>query len=542
MRRPSGGQTGGAEGDGGYFGGERQSYPSGAYSADRYLGGRGRGNNGRSEESPRYYARPSPSGMSDLFEEEEENGDSHASSSVKENEEGTVASASSDGTFGTGTAESRVSGTYTGGGSFSAQAGTSDGKKGARTRVSGGKEGATSSAQGNGGEGKSETRVELETETGTTTTGAQSGGRNHGTNSQVRASAKGGMADARANGQGSTSSQAQIGFQPYDGSEEKNIDSAMGRPFRGGGTAAAQSGTFKGQSQSQLHGSFQYGITYNGAAQAGSGSGAAAAAAGAPFNFSTTDDTELFKPFDPVEPLVVSSTPSSSEEKKVARGLQGSSSSRKSVVTSKHDPPISTIATNTKRPHRQETYYDDYEDEEYDEDEYETNSTRRRVETSVGAGDDEGDDEGDDNGQRSRNIGTREGRGREDDRLLEAGTSLAGYTIPPGIRARITSVSTGAIANSKTQTPGGDDKDTALGARYPLPTSAPVKQNYYTVTNSVAGKIDDPRRKYEHRYYTKSSTCGYFTFSCNIVHGSNGRTKICKPRVPTHPDGTPIKC
>lgn len=71
---------------------------------------------------------------------------------------------------------------------------------------------------------------------------------------------------------------------------------------------------------------------------------------------------------------------------------------------------------------------------------------------------------------------------------------------------------------------------------------APVKPNYVTVTNSVAGKMDDSRRKYEHRYYTKSSTCGYFTFSCNIVHGSNGRTKICKPKMPTYSDGTPMKC
>lgn len=70
----------------------------------------------------------------------------------------------------------------------------------------------------------------------------------------------------------------------------------------------------------------------------------------------------------------------------------------------------------------------------------------------------------------------------------------------------------------------------------------PVKQNYVTVTNNIAGKMGDPKPNYEHRYYTKSSTCGYFTFSCNIVHGSNGRTKICKPKLPTNADGTPIKC
>lgn len=43
-------------------------------------------------------------------------------------------------------------------------------------------------------------------------------------------------------------------------------------PFRGGGTASAQSGRSTGQSQSQIQGRFNYGISYTGAAQAASGS------------------------------------------------------------------------------------------------------------------------------------------------------------------------------------------------------------------------------------------------------------------------------
>lgn len=97
------------------------------------------------------------------------------------------------------------------------------------------------------------------------------------------------MADAQANGEGSTSSQAQIGFQPYLKTDEK-IEKYL-KPFHGGGTASAQSGTYTGQSQSQLEGSFQYGITYTGAAQAGSGSGAAASFVNLPllvvYNFSS---------------------------------------------------------------------------------------------------------------------------------------------------------------------------------------------------------------------------------------------------------------
>lgn len=155
--------------------------------------------------------------------------------------------------------------------------------------------------------------------------------------------------------------------------------------------------------------------------------------------------------------------------------------------------------------------------------------------------------------------------------MLESGDSLPGYTIPAGFRARVTSVSgeqTVAQGDGKSQaqtihlTPkenkSATTKTRALetvhekvsnrhtsNTHHSRSTGGPIKPSYYTVTNSVVGKMDDngsTSRKYEHRYYTKSSTCGYFTLSCNIVYGSNGRTKICKPKVPTYPDGTPMKC
>lgn len=61
---------------------------------------------------------------------------------------------------------------------------------------------------------------------------------------------------------------------------------------------------------------------------------------------------------------------------------------------------------------------------------------------------------------------------------------------------------------------------------------------YVTVTKSVSGSLDGPKsaqkddKKFSSTYYTKSSTCGYFTFSCNVVYGSNGRSKICRPKAP----------
>lgn len=64
--------------------------------------------------------------------------------------------------------------------------------------------------------------------------------------------------------------------------------------------------------------------------------------------------------------------------------------------------------------------------------------------------------------------------------------------------------------------------------------------SYISVTKQVTG-IDEkskvpaiPGKNYESTYYTKSSTCGYFTFSCNIVYGENGRSKICRPKPPAN--------
>ncbi|KAJ8737212.1 hypothetical protein PYW07_000483 [Mythimna separata] len=132
----------------------------------------------------------------------------------------------------------------------------------------GNKKSASSTAQGSGKNNKSQANVELGLETGSVVTGSQSEGVLHSSNSQVQGSVKGGMADAQARGPGSTSSQAQIGFTPYK-EGDKSHDSQK-TPFVGGGVASAQSSGRTGMSQSQLHGTFKYGITYNGAAQAGS--------------------------------------------------------------------------------------------------------------------------------------------------------------------------------------------------------------------------------------------------------------------------------
>lgn len=92
------------------------------------------------------------------------------------NNESITASAQAHGKFQGATAKSQVSGTYSGTGSFSASAGSDDGKRGALTQVSGGKDGALSSAQGRGGVGQSQAEVSLDAETGDTLSSAQTSG------------------------------------------------------------------------------------------------------------------------------------------------------------------------------------------------------------------------------------------------------------------------------------------------------------------------------------------------------------------------------
>lgn len=554
-------------------------------------------------EIPQYYQQPS-----NLLPVENDNSNSQASSSVKQTDSGTQASASAQGKFQQGTAQSQVTGTYSGSGSFSAQAGSTDINKSARAEINGGKEGAVSNAQGVGGYGKSQTQVQLNSELGATTTGAQSSGWNHGTNSQVQASSKGGMADAQANGEGSTSSQAQIGFQPYLKTDEK-IE-RYSKPFRGGGTASAQSGAYTGQSQSQLEGSFQYGITYTGAAQAGSGSGAATSRK--PFNFNLTD-SELFKPFKPsYGPQIVQknsseriNTASDNEynQDKLQSGLQTSSSFQRRTFTKPDDNSRNITSKpdqSVEKSQLDDSVYDyeeEYNGEDYDMSSFqssinpkisknyaaEQNNSNYQLQTlHVAAGN-----------QYDVHVKQDTNEAQVGD-VLQPGQSLQSrYTIPPGFRGRVTSVAGDKIithgdGKSQSQTVSLIPKEPSItyenkspiseirslktnherlieshaaskekqkntfpqiqyqtSTEYPkFNSNVPMKPSYYTITNSIAGKLDgrNSPRKYEHRYYTKSSTCGYFTFSCNIVYGSNGRTKICKPKMPTYPDGTPMKC
>lgn len=54
---------------------------------------------------------------------------------------------------------------------------------------------------------------------------------------------------------------------------------------------------------------------------------------------------------------------------------------------------------------------------------------------------------------------------------------------------------------------------------------------FVSMTKSESGSVDDKDNgKVSSTYFTKSSTCGQFTFTCNIVYGSEGRSRICRPK------------
>ena len=362
------------------------------------------------------------------------------------------------------------------------------------------------------------------------------------------------MADAQANGEGQTSSQAQIGFQPYVNRDEKL--ERLEKPFRGGGTASAQSGTYRGQSQSQLQGSFHYGITYTGAAQAGSGSGAAALRK--PFNF-TNSDPNLFKPFK-LEEKVETTTEAVPKEQ-----LQGSSSRQTVIaITSRNNnsqaEKKSKVDQQAYENTPDEDEYEEYEDEEYNDS---TSAPPRTTSPTAQT-----------TRQTMRVVtdGEYDVSVKQEENTDEPGRSLPGYIAPRGKVTSVAGRKTVAQGDGKSQSQTvsivpvnrtsasrGDIKEASSDTRslqHPervggiyygnlkeIEESSSPKTSYVSVSNSVAGKMDEknPTKKYEHRYYTKSSTCGYFTFSCNIVYGSNGRRKICKPKLPTYSDGTP-KC
>lgn len=411
-----------------------------------------------------------------------------------------------------------------------------------------------SSAQGKGGIGQSQAQVQLSSETGDTISNAQSSGLNHGTNTQVQANEKGGMADSHANGPGNTSSQAQIGFSPYD----ENDDDEQKTPFAGGGVASAQSGTNSGQTQTQLQGKFRFGIKYSGSAQASSGD----------INNSThSNQTQFllasFKPFALPNKTASNNIPANRTEKHDTNPKSTSAHSSKKFASA-----VSDVAKSTEQDYEYDADYDNSEEESV---QLAATKNIRQISTN----------------QKQHIVldpledldaTVHQARGQHDPlhgAVLQPGQPIPGspgYQIPKGFRGRFFSVADGektaAIGrNSQAQSvsikPGtgriiyskpfygagsitnSRNGNYRVGSGYTYqPTSYRLKSgsaspNFVSVTTSETGSQNLlTGKKSPSVFYSQSSTCGYFSNTCVF----NGSKKICIPKSKTNLDGSPIVC
>ncbi|KAF0752235.1 hornerin-like, partial [Aphis craccivora] len=475
-----------------------------------------------------------------------EGGDAQSMTNVDVDGQETRASASAQGKSKTGMSQTQVSGSYLGTGTFSAQAQTSDSDKGAQSQIVSNTNGTTSTAQGKGGRGQAQSQVLYNSDNGIALGEAQSSGINYGTNTQLQAGIKGGMADAQSTGLGSTSSQAQIGFLPHESNNSTNQKSL----FKGGGTTSAQGGSHSGQSQSQLFGSFKHGISYNGAAQASSGKklqnlpklnladtklkiGQTEGS-----NNEVRNQTNVLKNLEFIPNLLRSQNQTENSNIDIHKQQN---------ISSTQTPPPTLPQESSKNA----DIYPEYEDnDEYDDDSDEiinTKSVQTKKETTPKQEQNiilNLDDKHD--AQITRDSASQLKSGQ----VLDAGQVIPGTNgtkIPSGFRGRVASVAgdhteAQAIPGGQAQTqtvfltPGVG----SLTVVDKTKLRAQLNKESYVNPNTFQTKINGGISKFKPnennvQYFTKSSTCGYFSFSCNYVNGATNGAKICKPNPPPFP-------
>ncbi|XP_034134148.1 uncharacterized PE-PGRS family protein PE_PGRS54 isoform X29 [Drosophila guanche] len=458
------------------------------------------------------------------------------------------ASASAEGKKNGGTAKTQVSGTYSTGGSFSASAMTSDADRAASAQVTGNADGAMSQSQGSGGPAQSQAQVQVNNKDGGTKASSQSGGLIHQSQSEVQANDKGGLADAQSSGPGQTSSQAQIGFRPGQDT---------GSPVSpGGGQASAQSGSHSGQSQSQIQGTSSFGVSYHGAAQSASG---------------TKEQVDTYREqnrelFNTISQFGNSGNAVTDRADAVFSGPALTSESDsipelqlKSTKTSKEEPEKVEKKPDQPEPVQYEEEEED-EGDEYDEDEY-YNENPVKLEEGPKAPSKIQNAESTPHPQTyTQSSPTQKQQAvvaplpAEKYQLVQKQNGVVNsYTersttesVPSGFRGTVNvqkKFHTKSLELHNTEKKVEISADTDSDA-----PSAPTRDNkaprapdsYVTVTKSVTGSMDNSKnppqdnKNFQSTYYTKSSTCGYFTFSCNIVYGANGRSKICRPKAPAN--------
>ncbi|KAL5240033.1 hypothetical protein ACI65C_007443 [Semiaphis heraclei] len=475
-----------------------------------------------------------------------EGGDAQSMTNVDVDGQETRASASAQGKSKTGMSQTQVSGSYLGTGTFSAQAQTSDSDKGAQSQIISNTNGTTSTAQGKGGRGQAQSQVLYNADNGIALGEAQSSGINYGTNTQLQAGIKGGVADAQSTGPGSTSSQAQIGFLPH----ESNNSTSQKSLFKGSGATSAQAGSYSGQSQSQLFGSYKHGISYNGAAQASSGK-----------KLQNLPKLNLADAKLKIEQLEGSNNEVKNQNNTlqnlqyIPNLLRSQNRTEMPNVNNQKQQIISSTQTPSILPQESSKsidIYPEYEDnDEYDEDSDEivnTKSVQTNKETIPKQEQNiilKLDNKHDAQITRDSDSQLKSGQ------VLDAGQVIPGTNgtkIPNGFRGRIASV-----AGDQTEAkaiPGGQAQTQTVLLTPGVGSLTVVdktklraqlnKESYVSPTNRFQSEINGGIAKLKPdkknvQYFTKSSTCGYFSFSCNYVDGRKDGAKICKPNPPPSP-------
>ncbi|VVC24320.1 Hypothetical protein CINCED_3A024835 [Cinara cedri] len=485
-----------------------------------------------------------------------EGGDAQSMTNVNVDGQDTSASASAQGKSKTGMTQTQVSGSYSGTGMFSAQAQTSDSDKGAQSQIISNTNGTTSTAQGKGGKGQSQSQVVYNSESGIALGEAQSSGINYGTNTQLQAGIKGGLADAQSSGPGSTSSQAQIGFLPY----ESNNSTYQKSIFKGGGTASSQGGSYNGQSQSQLFGSYKHGISYNGAAQASSGK-----------KLQNLPKLNLVDAKLKIGQLKESNNAEknqshrSSPQQSIPNALQyltpyENTSIKNEVQNTIKQNISSTQMPTSVSPQESSRNFDIDSSSEYEDNDEYTDEKDETINTKSAQTIQETNPKQEQN--IFLNLGDKHDAQitRDSDSQLKTGQVLDsgqiipgtnGSKIPDGFRGRVASVAgdhteAKAIPGGQAQTqtviltPGAGGLTVVDKTKFRALLSkesyvGPLRpyNGFQTDMNGETGKFKPNDNKVQ--YFTKSSTCGYFSFSCNYVNGGKSGAKICKPNPPPFP-------
>lgn len=431
----------------------------------------------------------------------------------------TRAEAVSQGKTKNGVVKAEVSGTYTK--DFAAKAQIIDKERSAISQIFGNGTGAMSTSYGRAGKSESQSQVLFSHETGTAIAESQGGGMDYNLAGQIQAGIRGGQSDSMATGPGNTFSQAQIGFVPTF--KENFLQQSI---FQGGGTAISNISRHSGLTDIRFQGQFQSGLQFTGQVQAGAGKVSKNQTRSA-FN-STNLGSLSQKDISTSTPAVDKAAEMAIEEERIDEGRGNNNGTPLKLIlpqpfTNNSLDTLSDFGTQTSNPQKRLLRG-------------QANNNQKSVKNSWNNAIHKGDP--------------------SSTKFLYAGDVIPGtksYKVPSGFRGRFlppdvhpSDIQT-SVTNSGRMTEIDYRGPSKQGKIYIQKDNLENQQHYLkdgydgfmTVTKSETGELQNKSRNYDHTYYTKSSTCGFFTYTCNVIDGPDGRTKICKQNSATDINGTP---